>query len=71
MPRERTPQSELERELDRQNQLFQNACDTLAALGDGVRLSIPEQVLDELDAAFNAPRVSTVTRASTYPLVRV
>jgi hypothetical protein len=70
MSREPTPKSELERELDRQNQLFQNACDTLAALGDGVQLSIPEHVLDELDGAFNAPRISTATRTSAYPLVR-
>lgn len=70
MSREPTPLSALVLELERQNQLFQNACHTLAALGDGARLSIPEHVLDELDAAFNPPRIAIVAPASAYPLVR-
>ena len=55
MSSERTAPSELELELKRQDQLFQAACETLAALGDSARLSIPKHVLEELDAAFNAP----------------
>lgn len=58
MSLERIPLLELELELQRQDHLFQTVCESLTALGDGTRLSIPEHVLEELDAAFNAPVMS-------------
>ena len=45
----------LARELERQDQLFQNVRESLAQLGGETRLRIPDAVLEELDAAFSAP----------------
>jgi hypothetical protein len=61
----------LERELERQDQLFRTVRESLAKLGDETRLSIPEAVLDELDAAFAAPPAALTSAPFDCTRVRV
>jgi len=70
MSRERTPLAELELELERQDQSFRQACAALAALGDDVRLSIPQHVLEELDAAFQERRPARGELGRPFPVLR-
>jgi hypothetical protein len=59
MPLHGTPLNELaqklERDLERQDRLFRSVRESLAQLGGETRLSIPDAVLEELDAAFAPP----------------
>lgn len=59
MPLDGTPLNQLERDLERQDRLFQTVRESLAQLGGETRLSIPEAVLEELEAAFAAPPAVT------------
>lgn len=69
MPHQRIPLADLELELERQDQSFKQACETLVALGEEVRLSIPEHVLEELDAAFQV-RAAPGELGTQHPLLR-
>jgi hypothetical protein len=47
--------TELERDLERQDRLFQTVRESLAQLGGETRLLIPKAMMAELDAAFDSP----------------
>lgn len=74
MPLDVTPLNELarklERELARQDHLFQHVRDSLVQLGSETRLYIPEAVMAELDAAFDAATPSAVTGPNDYARLR-
>ena len=68
MPLDGKPLNELalklERELARQDRLFQTVRESLAQLGGETRLHIADAVLEELDAAFAAPAPVTTNGPS-------
>jgi hypothetical protein len=74
MPLDVTPLNELtkklERELAHQDRLFQHVRESLAQLGSETRLHIPEAVLAELDAAFDAASPRTAAGPNDYARVR-